>query len=408
MKIDLLWSRERFAELFADAAARLLAAATGGEHAISWRRRRPLRAGERDWICAGRLNAIYWSRAGAGTRAVVRRHYGNHPGELRAAAQRLYVAVATTAVGERALARWLTIDPVPASAPDLVFRGGGRRIRMMDYARGQVLAVAKAGRGGRGVTAELAFRRQLPEGFPAPQLFGAIDGGRGLREALVPGRPLDQLRPTRAHDVRAAAERHLGALAAERRRAVDSGDYLAGLAARVDFDLTSDLASQPLRETVTATLDRVRERVADLGAGEIAIAPSHGDLTGDNIIAGGSSFAITDWEMAGERHVGFTWIESAVPGIRRPGFGARLVELIERPPSPSAMASARRLLADPAPAPIATDRSWREIAALIYLVERMVIDAGTALSGHLHRAGPELAVAASEANQVLDALEARR
>jgi hypothetical protein len=273
---------------------------------------------------------------------------------------------------------------------------------MMDYARGQVLTVAKAGRGHRGVTAELAFRRALPDGFPAPAVLGEIDGGRGLREELAPGRPLDQLGPTRARDVRAAAERHLGDLARDRRRSVDAASYLAGLAARVDFDLASDLATLTLREVVTGVLDRIRERVAGLGVDRIALAPCHGDLSGDNLIAGGGGFAITDWEMAGERHEGFTWIEGAVEGVRQPGFGARLAALVERRPTPSALASARRLIDDPPPV---TERRWREIAALVYLAERLVIDADTALSAHLHRAGIELALAAYEANQTLDALE---
>jgi hypothetical protein len=408
VKIELLWTRERFAGLFADAATRLLRAATGADHEIRWRRRRPLRPGDRDWVCSSRLNAIYWSRTSAATRAAIRRHYGNHPSELRAVAQRLYVAIATTGPGERAMRRWLTIDPLPAAASDLVFRGGGQRIRMMDYARGRVWAVAKAGRGQRGVTAEIAFRRQLPADFPAPELFGEIDGGRGLCEALAPGRPLDQLRPTAALDIRAAAERCLGGLARERRRAVDSASYLAGLGAQIDFQLGSELASVTLDGVVSGVLDRIRERVGDLfassgGAGDIELAPCHGDLTGDNIIASGADFAITDWESAGERHIGFTWIEGAI-AARRPGFGARLAALVGGGPTPSMVASARRLIDEPPPV---GDRRWREIAALVYLAERLAIDAGTALAGHMHRAGPELALSAAEAEQTLDLLESR-
>lgn len=400
MKIDLLWRREPFAELFADAAARLLAAAGSGAHEIGWRARAPALLNERDWICAGVLNAIYWARAPARTRAVVRRQYGHHQRRLRAAAQRLYVAAATRGLGERVLARWLTITPRPASAPDMVFRGGGRRIRMMDVARARVWTVAKAGCGARGVSTELAFRRALPPGFPAPALGEVIDGGRGFWEQLAPGVPLDQISGPRAAEIRAAAERRLGELARAGRRRVSAASYLSGLAARVEFDLASDLASPVVREVVAGVFDAIAAR---LGGGEIAIAPCHGDLTGDNIIAtgAGGSFAITDWETAGERHEGFTWIEAAASGVRRPGFGHRLAALVVTAPGPEALAAARRLLADPA---AAGDRGWRRQAVLVYLAERLVIDAGTALSGHLRRVGPELALSASEAELALEAL----
>ena len=401
MKIELLWQRERFADIFADAAKRLLEASSGKRFDIQWRKRSPIVSGDRDWVCSDRLNAIYWSRCGPLARSAVRKHYGNHERPTWAAVQRTYIALATSAAGERVLARWLTIDPQPALAADLVFRGGGQRIRMMDYAQKQVWAVAKAGRDARGVTSELAFRRQLPGSFPAPRFIGSIDEGRGFCELLAPGVPLDQLGGDRAIEVRTAAETALGRLAQSKRRPVDASSYLTGLQARVEFDLASDLASETIRAVIGERFSAIARALEERQAEGIDLAPSHGDLSGDNVVADRDGFAITDWEMAGERHIGFTWIESATPGVRRPGFGRRLARTARNEPTAAALAAARRLIGD---ASVVGDRRWREIAVLFYLAERLVIDAGTGLSAHLHRAGPELAACALEIEHALAAI----
>jgi hypothetical protein len=404
MKIELLRQREPFDRVFKDTVEPALSVLAARPVELSWRRR-PLVPSREHWICNNKLNAIYSLAAAPVVRRAVRAHYGYHRRWSRELLQRAYVAVASRRGGELAAADgWLTIEPAPERTPYLLFRGGGRRLRMMDYRERVVWVLPKPGLDPADTARELDVRERLPADLPAPAI---LERGRGesgwFCEELAAGVPLDQVPAGEPRD-RAFAEVawHLGQLIDRTRREVGLADHVARLRRRLEARLSWFRTPPPLATAAAAVLDRVAEMAAG-AADSVELTLAHGDVTGDNVLCDRGRISITDWELAGERHIGYTALDAAVEGNRTRGLAGRLLAFVaggvRRGESPAGALVTGPLAALPLDRP-----GWRRLAALLFVADKLELQATTALSPHLPGPGPELRWFLAEVARALPAL----
>ena len=340
MKISLLLQREPFKQIFAHSLARYLTTTTGRSHKVRWlAHSAPLAQLARRqsglWLCNPTLNIIYSVRAQHRVFANPWREFLIGPTPLSTLAHGLYLGANTAPLGRGLLPSiHLQIEPELDGAESILILGGNSRLRIIDFARKQVVSILKEGFDDRAFRRELRLRQSAPPPM-SPSILEVRDQGRAFVEPLLRASSAGRMLNKSAGEQ--ALQKVTRACASWSQ---DSEEHISWQAWWTRLRQRCEILAGRIADDKEASIARLMKWIQASGAQlerlgikkhGLRTALSHGDLQSGNILIENKRPWLIDWESVDRRVLDYdAWTLALGPRYRVDGRMQRLQKLARK------------------------------------------------------------------------------
>lgn len=307
MKIQELFEREEFDEIFEKTLKRYLLLSSGEGYSVEMVSKYTLprrNSGAQKFLCNGHINSIFVPGADRKVFTIINSEYGhNIHSKARAWFQKMYLLLSQSLCLSAFFANYrVFISPSIENAASKLIVGGNTKIRIFDFEASEVTVILKTGFSEDYFVRDVEIRKDF-SGLPAPDILNINYEGFYYTERLLLGESLRRYQPHEREVAIKPALHLMHRVLGGTQRTVLLRDYLTVLQNQLNNyrrklkHKLSDETSLKLDLAITSIKSNASKRRHN----KILISLGHGDLQYGNFLMLAGNCCIVDWENAGER-----------------------------------------------------------------------------------------------------------